>query len=49
MFCLIVSPKMIEERMNRLEKSHNRQYNFLMDGKVEMRKVLEYIGVKLNN
>lgn len=46
MFCLVGQPKHIKERMDRLEITHNKQYRFLMDGKVNMRSVLEYLGIR---
>lgn len=46
MFCLVGTPKQIETRMNRLKVTHSKQYYFLMDGKVQMRRVLEFIGIK---
>lgn len=47
MFCLIGQPKHIKERMERLNKTHQKQFNFLMDGKIGMRKVFEYLGIEL--
>jgi 3'-phosphoadenosine 5'-phosphosulfate sulfotransferase (PAPS reductase)/FAD synthetase len=46
MFCLIGSPKQIEKRFDRLKETHQKQYNFLMDGKINMRQVFEFIGIK---
>ena len=46
MFCLIGSPQQIETRFDRLKQTHQKQYNFLMDGKINMRLVLEFIGIK---
>lgn len=46
MFCLIGQPKQIERRIDRLRITHNKQWKFLMDGKIGMRNVLEYIGIK---
>jgi len=46
MFCLIGQPKQIEKRIDRLRITHNKQWKFLMDGKIGMRNVLEYIGIK---
>lgn len=45
-FCLIGTPKQIEQRFDRLKKTHQKQYNFLMDGKINMRQVFEFIGIK---
>lgn len=46
MFCLIGSKKQVEKRIERLKVTHQKQYLFLMDGKINMRQVLEFIGIK---
>lgn len=45
MFCLVGRPKEIKNRFDRLRLTHNKQYRFLMDGKVNLRRVLEFLGI----
>ena len=35
-----------ENRVQELKETHQKQYNFLMDGKINMRQVFEFIGIK---